>query len=78
MTTDADALAYYEEEITIELTRITLLCMIGAMHLATKHPSFAGPGADLVHHAISQLSPLVDKYAPKEVLAAWLPSYRPS
>lgn len=78
MTENADAIAYYEEEITIQLSRITLLSIIGACVLATKHPDYTGPAADLVKNAIRQLAPLVCRYAPQGTLAEWLSLSRPS
>lgn len=78
MTNQADTIAYYEEEITIQLSRITLLSIVGACVLATKHPDYTGPATELVKSAIRQLAPLVTDYAPPGTIDEWLSLSKPS
>lgn len=71
MSQMAEATAYYEEEVTIHLPRINLMCVIGACILALKHPDSTNVSSDTVRTTVRSIVHLVDRYAPDEVIADW-------
>ncbi len=71
MNKDAETAAYYEEEVTITMQRLTLMCIIGACILALKHPDAPDDVTHIIKTAIRGLTPLVDYYVPDDVLEEW-------
>lgn len=62
---------YYEENITIVLDRLTLLTITQACIIALTHPAIPGLVKVMVKDALRQFIPLINEYAPEEVLQRW-------
>lgn len=68
---------YLEEWCNLRLRRIQVLVIVGATILALKHPEYVGPAAETLRRLIRDLSTLVERYMPDDVLAEWERVLRP-
>jgi hypothetical protein len=62
---------YYQETVTVYLDRVTLLTITQACMIALTHPAIPGTVMIICKDALKQFIPLVNEYAPKEVLQRW-------
>lgn len=62
---------YYDEVVTIELDRLTLLAIVSATLLALKHPEMPQSTRAILNHTLRALIPQVTRYAPPSTLEEW-------